>query len=85
MAMLSGVLIGIAFLVSCGVAVSRLLDRISAKGGSSHQDATKVAAQILAEANAFRGSRSDDTTQWDGQRRLARPEDGELGLPGLLG
>jgi hypothetical protein len=65
------------------VAIVALLRRATAQGGQSTADAQRTATQVLAEADAFRGSKSDGSAQWDGERRLARPEDGELGLPGL--
>jgi hypothetical protein len=64
----------VAALVMIGlVAVYRLLTWITARGGTSRRDATEIANQVLAEADIFRGSRSADDPEWDGQNRLARP------------
>ena len=64
----------VAALVVIGlVAVYLLLARITARGGTSHQDPSAVTDQVLAETDAFRGSRSANDPKWDGQNRLAEP------------
>ncbi|MGH8872239.1 MAG: hypothetical protein ACRDWS_09710 [Acidimicrobiia bacterium] len=68
----------IPFLVWLGLplavlATYRLLARITAQGGTSDQDATHIANQVLSQAKAFRGSRSADDPPWDGHNRLAKP------------
>ena len=55
------------------VAIRWLLTRIAAQGGTSDRDAAAMVDQILAEADAFRGSRSPDDRPWDGQKRMAPP------------
>ena len=57
------------------VAVHFLLDLVTAFGGTSRNDATDIAEQVMGEVNAFRGSRSMDDKAWDGKRRLAPPTD----------
>ncbi|HEX5695101.1 MAG TPA: hypothetical protein VFZ15_01855 [Acidimicrobiia bacterium] len=65
-------LIAIA-VIAAGFAVYWLLVRVTARGGEVPGDAARMAAQILAEADGFRGSRSEGSTPWDGHNRLAPP------------
>jgi hypothetical protein len=67
------VLVGLALLIASGVAIYLLLFRISGKGGESNVDALDTANQILAETDAFRGSRSPGDRPWDGMKRMAPP------------
>jgi len=71
----------IAVLVlAAGWSVYMLLSRISEEGGRSDADAAHTAEQILAEADALRGSRSETGPGWDGVNRLAAPTtEGVLG------
>jgi hypothetical protein len=55
------------------VVIRWLLTRIAAQGGTSERDAVATTNLILGEANAFRGSRSEDEPPWDGHNRLAPP------------
>jgi hypothetical protein len=55
------------------VAIRWLLARIAAQGGTSERDAVATTNLILGEANAFRGSRSEEEPPWDGHNRLAPP------------
>jgi hypothetical protein len=55
------------------VAIRFLLQRITAAGGTSDRGAVATSNLILGEANAFRGSRSEDDPPWDGHNRLAPP------------
>ena len=60
-------------LIGCSFAVYFLLVRVTAKGGEVQGDASQIAGQILAEADGFRGTRSEGSTPWDGHNRLAPP------------
>jgi hypothetical protein len=77
---------GVAALGVVGFLVlSFLLGRISAKGGTSDHDATAIANQVLAETDAFLGSRSASDPKWAGQVRLAEPtSDGRELWPGVV-
>lgn len=55
------------------VSIRWLLARITGQGGTSDRDAVVTTNMILGEANAFRGSRSEDDPPWDGHNRLAPP------------
>jgi hypothetical protein len=55
------------------VSIRWLLARIAGQGGTSDRDAVVTTNMILGEANAFRGSRSEDDPPWDGHNRLAPP------------
>jgi len=55
------------------VSIRWLLARIAGQGGTSDRDAVVTTNLILGEANAFRGSRSEDDAPWDGHNRLAPP------------
>lgn len=55
------------------VAIRWLLLRITAQGGTSDRDAAATVEQIMAETDAFRGSRSPGDRPWDGQKRMAPP------------
>jgi hypothetical protein len=65
--------LGVIALIGAGFAVYFLLVRVTAKGGEVQGDASEMAGQILAEADGFRGSRSEGSTPWDGHNRLAPP------------
>jgi hypothetical protein len=64
------------------VAIRSLLTRITAQGGTSDRDPAATVNQILAEADAFRGSRSPDDRPWDGQKRMASPTQDGGGVGG---
>jgi hypothetical protein len=70
-------------LIAAGFAVYLLLVRVTAKGGEAPGDAARMAAQILAEAEGFTGSRVQDATPWDGENRLAPPPHERGGLGGV--
>lgn len=50
-----------------------LLTRVTTQGGAVDGDPTELAAQIMAEADAFRGSGSRESPPWDGVNRLGPP------------
>jgi hypothetical protein len=63
-------------------AIRWLLARIAGQGGTSERDAIATTNLILGEANAFRGSRSEDDPPWDGYNRLAPPTQDGAGVGG---
>jgi hypothetical protein len=76
-------LIGIA-VIAAGFAIYWLVVRVTARGGAVEGDAAWMAAQILAEAEGFTGSRVQDATPWDGEHRLAPPPHERGGLGGAF-
>jgi hypothetical protein len=70
-------------LIAGAFIIYHLLVRIASTGGEVDGDAADIAAQILAEVDGFRGSRSDETPAWDGHRRLAHPTKDDGGLGGV--
>jgi hypothetical protein len=64
------------------IAIRWLLLRIAAQGGTSDSDAAATVDQILAESDAFRGSRSPGDRPWDGQKRMAPPTQDGGGVGG---
>jgi hypothetical protein len=76
--MLGNILLAVAVLAIVAVVVYILFRGLSADLGSSDEDATVVADRILAESDAFRGSRSPEYSPWDGVNRLAPPTQGDL-------
>jgi hypothetical protein len=66
------VLLGLALVAGVGW-IYVLLSRVTARGGAVDGDPTELAAKIMAEADAFRGSGSRETDPWDGVNRLGPP------------
>jgi hypothetical protein len=56
--------------LAAGMAVWRMLGRVTARGGEQGGDAAERASQIIAQAEAFRGGATDDRQGWDGEERL---------------
>ena len=68
-------------LVVVAVAMWRLMNAVTALGGSRHGDAGEYGAQVIAQSEAFRGNRSSDLPAWDGEERLK----GVQGNDGMAG
>ncbi|HEX5695100.1 MAG TPA: hypothetical protein VFZ15_01850 [Acidimicrobiia bacterium] len=70
-------------LIAGAFIIYHLLVRIAVTRGEVEGDAADIAAQVLAEVEGFRGSRSDGTPAWDGQRRIAHPTKDDGGFEGV--
>jgi len=70
-------------LIAGAVIIYYLLARIASTRGEVEGDAADIAAQVLAEVDGFRGSRSDGTPPWDGHRRIAHPTKSDGGFEGI--
>jgi hypothetical protein len=78
-------LLWVLLLAGGAFATYYLLSRLTAQGGGhSSRVATAIVDQVLGDADAYRGSRTDDPP-WDGQNRIAPPiSDGLWGGWGLI-
>jgi len=52
------------------LATWRMLGIATSRGGEQPGDAANLAAQVMAQAQAYRGDNPEDRATWDGEQRL---------------
>ena len=62
--------LGLTLLAVAAVVIWRMLGVAAGRGGEVPGDATDLAAQVIAQGEAFRGDNPENRTPWDGAERL---------------